>query len=248
MAVNHRSEATFGILTFLLAGGALALPLLLGTLLVGSEVVAEAIGGTRMHEAVTDGSLYLTAMVAFMVALPLVALGTAAMMGRRAATTGNDVKGAAALTTLFGGLIAWVDLIIAMLLSAALVSDFNVVFDIVMESLVYLLIGILPLMGIAALVAALFQDAFLGGSTPAVAATGAAPVQPSPYEPTPGPSGFTYAPEPGPEDAYADPGHPGEALEEHEIDCPRCNARFAVSGERPMRIECPQCGKTGTIR
>lgn len=62
-----------------------------------------------------------------------------------------------------------------------------------------------------------------------------------------------------PEPAYTEPvaGPPaaeppadapyGKELVDFPLDCPRCGHGFVVNGARPLRIQCPKCGKSGTI-
>lgn len=60
------------------------------------------------------------------------------------------------------------------------------------------------------------------------------------------------APEPAPTVAAAsgngrEPPLAG-ALERVSLQCPRCGARFAAEGARPLALACPSCGLTGTLR
>ena len=267
MPINHQREATFGMLTYLLVGASVAVTILLGSILVGTEAVRDALSGAALHTWIRSGEAFLTYTTAFLVFLPFAVLGIAAVMGRRAATTGNDVGGQAALTTLFGVIVAWVSVSAALLLASAVIgvegtnSAFAEVSDLVLEGFLYIGLAMLPLLGLAAVTARFVRSAFIatddlvpmarampmGGGGAGVASAGFdAAMDDEPASAWPG-----VTVEHG--GLREDHGRmmmevPSTALFEHPVDCPRCNANFTVSGDRPLRIECPECGKTGTVR
>jgi hypothetical protein len=49
--------------------------------------------------------------------------------------------------------------------------------------------------------------------------------------------------------AYADPAPPaGGSDERHSVNCPNCGSIFEAVGPKPLRMECPTCGKAGILR
>jgi predicted RNA-binding Zn-ribbon protein involved in translation (DUF1610 family) len=46
------------------------------------------------------------------------------------------------------------------------------------------------------------------------------------------------------------PGSPpaGDAEQRHSVNCPNCGSIFEAVGPKPLRMECPTCGKAGILR
>lgn len=260
-----RKPALLGLTAYLLTGLTLGITYLLGHTVLGAHRLSNAVGGD-LPPAIQDGQALTVTLFAFLILAPVLALGIAALMGRHAGRTGQPGAGAAAITTLIGVPLLWVNLAIAALLSGAILSAWDVTdaFDTAVDSLagslVQLLVVLGPLVALAALVAhraqgwAIHTEATLGDIR--------FPVD----EQEGGPYGGELATDPDawidesegegiypqglpedqrpPEDEF--PGDP-HMVTDLQVDCPRCGRGFTVSGHRPLRITCPDCGKTGTI-
>ncbi len=230
MAVSHSKEGTIGLLTYLLIAGAVAVNLVLGALLVGADTVSDRLSNPVLGDWLESGEAFSASAVAFLVFLPFAVLGVSGLMGRRAAMSGNAVRGAAALNALIGVLISWTLFALGLLIASYLGgvdgkdSEWEAITDLVLEGYLFVLIALLPLMGAAALTAGFVKDAF----DPGVYARDL--MQAGSASETPGPMLAPSAPSSFP------------------VDCPDCSTRFLAEGARPLRIACPTCGKTGTIR
>lgn len=243
MVVQQPREATLGILTFLLLGAAIGAALLLATAVTGSDAFGDLMGA-GLHDGLTSGDAFVTVLFAFFMAVPFFALFVAALMGARAARTGNKVGGTSALTALYGIPLLWVNIALAMLLSAAVGSaNFDQVLDLVIESIVPLILVTGATVGFAALTGSLVRDAFTVPGTRRTSATPTTEVPPPQEQAHIEPPAAGGAPA-----GDASQERRGRELRDYPLHCPRCQAHFTVSGERPLRIECPQCGKTGLIR
>lgn len=234
-----------GLTGYLLAGLTLGITFLLVHGALGVTAIAEAVG-SAVTTSIRDGSSLTITLLAFFVLLPFFTVGIAALMGRHGAHTGQGAAGAAALTALIGVPLLWVNLAIAALVvgaihgSQAISGAFDNVVDSLLASAVALLFALGPLVGLAALVA----GRAAAWSQATAAATGAAPMSTGYAETYGAPEEGAHALEEPARGAAPEPA----ALHEHPVDCPRCGNSFSVSGERPLRIECPECGKTGMIR
>ncbi len=249
--IEPRKPALLGLTAYLLTGLTIGVTHLLAHGILGLNPVREAITGP-VTATIRDGSAYSIALLAFLLFLPILTVGIAALMGRHGGRTQQPAAGAAALTTLIGVPLVWVNLAIATLLVGAVLGAqglddaFAQSVDALIASLVQLLLVLGPLVGIAALVA---QRALVWADH-TEAAIGAHPGGPSyPVEHpehlgATDPGAWETPPEP---EVEGEP-HGEQMLYDHPVDCPRCGRTFKVSGERPLRISCPECGKTGTIQ
>lgn len=241
---------------YFLLGLTLGVTYLVANAILGWHAVASRIGG-GLPTATQDGTALVVTAVALLVFLPLFTAGISALMGRHGGRTGQSATGAAAITTLLGVPLIWVNYAIAALLVAAILDTqghqlFDLTVDLLAGSLVQIVLVTGPLVGLAALVASRAQvwaehteDALGWPEQQEVAApepsAGYGGTDPGAWEATPEPDVGEQAP--------LEEGHPEEAmLTDHPVDCPRCGRTFTITGARPLRIECPDCGKTGTIQ
>lgn len=231
MSTPPVKEGTLGFLTYLLVSAAIATTFLLGALLVGSSLVQDRVSFPSLGDTLDSGLAYVMALVAFFVVIPVVTAGVAALFGRRAGITGLPLRGASALNALVGVPVSYIMFAIAMLIASGLVGEdgqrsaFSAVLDLTVEGFLFMLIALGPLVGFAALVTGAIEKSFVGTDT----------------------AHTDYA-------EYGGHGHAHEHPPAHDhgdhihITCPRCHTEFTAEGERPLRIVCPNCGKTGTMR
>lgn len=259
-----RRPALLGLTAYLLIGLALGVTHLLAHAVLGLNPVHDRLD-SPLTDAIRDVSALPLVLFALLVFLPVLAAGTAALMGRHGGRTLQPSVGAAAVTTLIGIPLVWVCLAIAALLvglalrAQGLSNAFGDTVDALVASIIQLLLVLGPLVGLAAITAHRAQrwaqeteravsdhidvEESRGGPYGGELAT-----DPSAWMDTGETEGVypeglpedqTPMEEPRPEDP--------NVLHDHPVDCPRCGRRFTVSGHRPLRITCPDCGKTGTI-
>lgn len=250
--IEPRKPALLGLTAYLITGLTIGITHLLAHGILGLNPVADAVD-SPVVDAIRDGSAFPVVMFAFLLMLPLLTVAVAALMGRHGGRTQQPAAGAAAVTTVIGVPLVWVNFAIATLLVGAILGAqglddaFAQSVDALVASLVQVLLVLGPLVAVAALVA---QRALVWADHTEAAISGH-PVEPGyPVEHpehlgATDPGAWETPPEgeTGPEPFVSD-----TMLHDHPVDCPRCGRAFTVSGERPLRISCPECGKTGTIQ
>lgn len=260
MTDTRQTEATAGLIAHVLFGATVAVLFLVGAIALD---LIPFFDGKPLQRSIQDGQAFPVYFFGFLVLLGVFTLITTWEMGRSSARTGNPIRSQAAFTVLFGAFVAWVNIVISMLFVSTLVSNgrFDATVDLALESFVFLVIGVIPVTGLGVLTASFSRDHYLrlDGVTPvpATASVGDAtpPLAADPHEdpsiarhPTGG-NGGAMPTVTSP--VYSGGGQAtvmASRLEQFPIDCPGCFEQFLVEGERPLRIECPSCGKTGTIR
>lgn len=260
-----RRPALLGLTAYFLLGLTLGVTYLVAYAILGWHQVANRIGGP-LPPAIFDASALTITLIALLIFLPLFAAAIAALMGRHGGRTHQSTTGAAALTTLLGIPLIWVNIAIAALLVAAFLNTpgnqlFDTTIDLLAGSLVQILLVTGPLVALAALVAHRAQ--IWAETTEAALGCPERPqedVIPGPRDEYAGsdPNAWEASHEPdlGEQEPLEDEppaGAPGttygeDMLTDHPVDCPRCGRTFTVTGARPLRIECPDCGKSGTIQ
>ncbi len=259
-----RKPALLGLTAYFLLGLTLGVTHLVAHAVLGWDAIASRVWGPTPSE-IQDATALSIALYALLIFLPLLTAGIAALMGRHGGRTGQSATGAAAVITLLGVPLVWVNLAIAALLVGAILDTqghdlFSSTVQLLYASLVQIVLITGPLVGLAAIVAHRAQiwaehtETALGW-----------PEQPQEAESDMGeayggtdPGAWETTPEPdlgeqeplGHEPYAGAEGvtHGEDMLTDHPVDCPRCGRTFTITGARPLRIECPDCGKTGTIR
>ncbi|MBW3582591.1 MAG: hypothetical protein KY455_05770 [Euryarchaeota archaeon] len=261
MTDTRQTEATAGLIAHVLFGATVAILFLVGALALD---LIPFFDGKPLQSAIHDGQALPVYFFGFLVLLAVFSLITTWEMGRSSARTGNPIRSQAALTVLFGAFVAWVNIVVSMLFVSTLVSTgrFDATVDLALESFVFLVIGAIPVTGLGIFTASFSRDHYLrldgavpdpvvARFAPATPYAAAAPSDDAPIAHPSGGNGGGLVRTPDTPPLYGGGGQAtvmANRIEQFPIDCPGCSEQFLAEGERPLRIECPSCGKSGTIR
>jgi ribosomal protein S27AE len=261
-----RRPALLGLTAYLLVGLTIGVTHLIAHGAFAIHRIANNLP-SPLTDSIRDQTGLSLALLAVWIILPVMVAGIAALMGRHAGRTYQRATGPAAITALIGIPLVWVCLAIAALIVGyamrhqGIEGSWNNTVETLLASLVQLLLILAPLVGLAALVASRAQQWAIDNQD-SLGQADHIDVQ----EAKGGPYGGELATDPDawlseeegegiypeglPEDEsptedphLVDPNY----IHDQSIDCPRCGSTFIVSGHRPLRITCPDCGKTGTI-